>query len=533
LFVFWGNDSPAYFVKNRISSLSFKAEGVLLEKKAQSFLQILSLQQVLETIPSGLFLVDRDQRIVYWNAEAERITGFKASEVLGRHCSFLAGIPCGKSCGLFDQEVEKPIIGVSCTVKCRKGRRLTLLKNVDYLRDGEGNILGGIESFIDITRRKELEKKLRLQTRELAERVKNRTAELEEERTRLKTALDAMTDLAYIIDRDRRVVFMNRAMLETFGGRAEETCYREFQERNDPCPGCPLPQVLAGRTVREERFVEKTNRTYEAIHTPLRAADGTVQKLAVYRDITERKESEEKLRQANRELDSFVYTVSHDLRTPLTPIIGYAEFLQEEYRDRLDEKALDVLEEIQKQGSRMLALLEDLLALARVGQPAFSGQATDVAVVVQEVIEDLAEAIQETGAKVTVVSSLPPIALPSSLLSEVFANLIGNALRYAGSSGRPIEVGGRRVEEGARYFIRDHGPGIPPQERDRIFDLFCRGRRTESIPGTGLGLAIVRKICRLYGGRTWVEETPGGGSTFWVELKAGANFSPQSGSGVG
>ena len=503
-----------------------------MDKKARSFLQILSLQQVLETIPSGLFLVDRERRIVYWNEEAERITGFPADEVLGRHCSFLAGLPCGQSCGLFDPELEKPVIGVACTVKCRKGRRLTLLKNVDYLRDEDGNIIGGIESFIDITRRRELEKKLRRHTRELAEKIKTRTAELEEERTRLKTALDAMTDLAYIIDADRRVVFMNRAMVEAFGTQAEETCYREFQERQDPCPGCPLPQVLAGETVREERFVEKTNRTYEAIHTPLKAADGTVQKLAVYRDITERKETEEKLRQANRELDSFVYTVSHDLRTPLTPIIGYAEFLEEEYRDRLDERALDVLGDIQKQGSRMLALLEDLLALARVGQPVFSGQPTDVAVVVREVIEDLSETIQGAGSQVAVVSDLPLIALPPSLLSEVFANLICNAVHYAGASGRPIEVGGRRGRAGVRYFVRDHGPGIPQEERDRIFDLFCRGRRTENIPGTGLGLAIVRKICRLYGGRTWVEETPGGGSTFWVELEPGAD-SPTNGKSGG
>jgi PAS domain S-box-containing protein len=502
-----------------------------LAEKARNLLHILSLQKVLGTIPSGLFLVDRDERIVYWNAEAERITGFPAEEVVGKHCSFLEGIPCGQTCGLYDEKVEKPLIGATCTVRCRRGRRLTLLKNVDYLRDNQGNIVGGIESFIDITRREELETKLLRHARELEMRIKTRTAELEEERTRLKTALDAMTDLAYIIDGNWRVVFMNRAMLETFGAQAEETCYREFQEREKPCPDCPLAQVLAGRTVREERYVERTRRTYEIIHTPLKAADGTVQKLAVYRDITERKEAEEKLRQANRELDSFVYTVSHDLRTPLTPIIGFAEFLREEYGGCLDEKALDILGEIENQGSRMLALLEDLLALARVGQPAFAEQEIDVARVVKEVLEDLEESIREAGAEVLVIPPLSPLAISPSLLSEVFANLIGNALRYAGAPGKPIEIGGITEGKRVRYFIRDHGPGVSTRERDRIFDLFYRGLKTENIPGTGLGLAIVRKICRLYGGRTWVEETPGGGSTFWVEFEAGTK--PQDKKGPG
>jgi PAS domain S-box-containing protein len=296
----------------------------------QDFLDILSLEQMLRTIPSGLFLVDRDQRIVYWNAEAERITGYPTAEVIGRHCSFLAGIPCGRSCGLYNKAVVKPIIGVPCSIRTREGRRIILSKNVDYLRDKDGRIVGGVESFIDITRQKRLEKRLRRHALELEQAVQRRTAELEAERSRLLTVLDAMNDLAYITSADHRVEFMNRAMIEAFGAHNGNHCYVVYG-RQTACPWCPLPQVLIEETVREERFVEINGRTYEIMHTPLTDADGRVHKLSVFRDITERKEAEKRLHAANQELDAFVYTVSHDLRTPLTPIMGFAEFLKEEY----------------------------------------------------------------------------------------------------------------------------------------------------------------------------------------------------------
>jgi PAS domain S-box-containing protein len=486
----------------------------------QGFLSILSLEQVLRTIPSGLFLVDRDQRIVYWNAEAERITGYPAAEVLGQPCSILAGIPCGRRCGLYDESVVKPIIGVPCSVRTRGGSRLNLAKNVDYLLDKDGRIVGGVESFIDITRQKRLEKRLRRHALELEQAVQRRTAELEAERSRLLTVLDAMNDLAYITSADYRVEFMNRAMVEVFGTPNGNYCY-EVYGRRTACPWCPLPQVLVEETVREERFVEINGRIYEIMHTPLTDTGGQIHKLSVFRDITERKEAEKRLHSANQELDAFVYTVSHDLRTPLTPIMGFAEFLKEEYGDRLDARGIDLLEEIEKQGEKMLALLEDLLALARVGRIEAPANAVDVTAVVQQVLEDLSETINRDGIAVT-LNNLPPLKMPETLLAQLFSNLIGNALRYAGGTGARIEICGEPGDGRILYYVRDHGPGIPPEERLLIFDLFYRGSTAGKTMGTGIGLATVRKIVRLFDGRIRVEETPGGGSTFVVEFPSAA-----------
>lgn len=235
------------------------------------------------------------------------------------------------------------------------------------------------------------------------------------------------------------------------------------------------------------------------------------------RDISVQKKAEENLEAANQELDAFVYTVSHDLRTPLTPIIGFAEFLQEQYRKQLDEQGLDVLAEIEKQARRMLAFMEDLLDLARIGRIERPSAPVEAKEVVDEVLTDLGYLVISSG--LTVVNGpSAKIRASRSLLFQVFDNLIGNALRYAGPNGGPIEVGGESQGQRVRFFVRDHGPGISPEERSRIFEVFFRGSSGKCSPGTGIGLATVQKIARSYGGWAWVDETPGGGCTFWVEM---------------
>lgn len=235
------------------------------------------------------------------------------------------------------------------------------------------------------------------------------------------------------------------------------------------------------------------------------------------RDISERKREKEALIQANLELDAFAYTVSHDLRTCLTPIIGYAEFLKENCREHLDNESLGYLDVIENQGHKMLELMEDLLILAKVGHLPRPTEPVDLNEVVEGVLADMEELIVKAGV-ITERQTMPKLRIPKTLLTQIFYNLLGNAIRYAGSDGNPIETGGERRGDLVRLYVRDHGPGIPESERSRIFEVFYRGVAGRKTSGTGVGLATVQKISRLYGGRSWVEETPGGGSCFWVEL---------------
>jgi len=489
-----------------------------MAESSLNLLEILSLDQVLDTIPSGLFLVDRRQHIVYWNAEAERITGYSADHAVGRHCSFLEGIECGQGCGLYNPAIPKPIIGANCTIRTRDGRRIHLSKNVDFLMH-QGEVVGGIESFVDLTAEKNLEQQLRQEGSQLEETVKQRTAELEEERSRLSTLLEAMGDLAYITTSDYTIEYANRAIREIFGEVTGRRCYQVIYGRDTICPNCPMGQILDGQTAREERHNPINDRIYEILHTPLITKGGEVHKLSVCRDMTERKQVEEALRAANQELDSFVHTVSHDLRTPLTPIICYADFLIEEQGTRLKPQVVDILREIKTQGLKMLRFMEDLLELSRVGRIQPPSGPISTAEVVQGVLEELRETI--TAGQVEISSGpFPEVRIPATLLHQLFANLIGNALQY-GCAGKParIELGGERRGAILGFFVRDFGPGIPQEEQERIFELFFRGSSAEKTLGTGIGLATVRKIARLYQGRAWVEETPGGGATFRVELR--------------
>jgi PAS domain S-box-containing protein len=237
--------------------------------------------------------------------------------------------------------------------------------------------------------------------------------------------------------------------------------------------------------------------------------------IALVQDISLRKALEEKLLQANRELDSFVHTVSHDLRSPLTPIIGYIQFLSEQYSTELSPQIIEMLNEVLCQAERMNSMLEDLLALSTVGSvdpPQFPTKGEEVLKNIQ--LRFSSEFL--TGGANIDVTTLPDIRIPKTLYQLILDNLIGNAIRYSGNNR--VEVRGELNEGTVRLTVRDYGPGVADDEKERIFNLFYRGTTGQRISGTGIGLATVQKIAGLYKGRAWVEDAPGGGGLFIVEM---------------
>lgn len=491
--------------------------------QSNSIIDTITLQQALGTIPSGLFVVDTEMRVVYWNPAAERITGFSAEEAVGQHCSFLQGIPCGENCGLYDEKIPKPIIGGHCTVVTKSGETVNLIKNMDYLRDSDGEIIGGIESFTDVTKQHTLEASLREQTASLETRVKERTAELKKSEVRFRTVLDTMDDMAYVATADYVLTFMNRSMLEIFGNRIGESCHKVLHDKAKVCDWCPMEKVFSDRTVRDERHLGNHGRIYEIVHSPLPDEDGVKQKLAVCRDITERKKAELDLTEANRELDAFAHSISHDLRGILAPVVTYMDFLGMTYKEVFDDQILQILSEVERQSERAIALLDDLLDLAQVSHVKPSKHPTDVNMIVDEVVQELS---LEAGDKPAVeVESLPQSWLPEALVYQVFINLLKNACHYTEQDHGAIEIGSWDEKTMVTYFVRDHGPGVALQEREQIFDIFYRGKSSKGKRGTGVGLAIVRKIALRCQGTAWVEQTPGGGATFCITLPKTPAFS--------
>lgn len=354
-------------------------------------------------------------------------------------------------------------------------------------------------------------------------------AQLEASEARFRSIFNIAAAGMAVLTPDGEILDVNPALCRFLGYRAEELIGKniiEFTAPHDREATQDYYRQLAAQedhvVSTEKRYLCKDGQVrwgYVSVACVAGAGMGPVYCVGLVQDISQRKEAEEQLQQANRDLDAFAQVIAHDLRSPLTPIIGMAEFLQAHARGILDPQALSFLQGIEDSGRRMLALLEDLLTLAQVGYLPPPEMPVDPRQLLDQLLADLQLQLHSSGTVVQ-MGELPALYLPGSLVYQLFVNLVGNAVRYAGGPDSPIEIGSRCENSRVQIFVRDHGPGVAPDEQEQIFEVFYRGGNGRQHPGTGIGLATVRKIARLYAGDAWWEETPGGGSTFWVEFPA-------------
>lgn len=220
------------------------------------------------------------------------------------------------------------------------------------------------------------------------------------------------------------------------------------------------------------------------------------------------------LSETNRELERFAYMTSHDLQEPLRTITSYVSVLDKNYRDSLDPKAQKCLEFITSSATRMQALIQDLLALTKLGNSKIEFVETPLETMVDEILEDLSAMISQRNARVT-YTSLPVLECDPVQMRQLYQNLIVNALKYQKPDVTPeITLAATHGNKEWTLSIADNGIGIDKQYSDQIFDVFRRLHRKEEYSGTGVGLAICKRIVNLHGGKIWVESEPGKGSTF-------------------
>jgi signal transduction histidine kinase len=221
------------------------------------------------------------------------------------------------------------------------------------------------------------------------------------------------------------------------------------------------------------------------------------------------------LEAANRELESFSYSVSHDLRAPLRAIDGYARMLEEDYAGRLDAEGRRLIEVVRGNASKMGQLIDDLLAFSRLGRQELLKQRIDMTALAREVVQELAP-----GPRARIeLADLPAAAADRALLKQAWLNLVGNALKYSAKRPDPcIELGARREAQATVYWIRDNGVGFDMRYAEKLFGVFQRLHSSEEFPGTGVGLAIVQRVVQRHGGRVWAEGRPGEGATFYFSL---------------
>lgn len=365
------------------------------------------------------------------------------------------------------------------------------------------------------------------------------------ERDNLTKILDAMEDGVYIVDRNYEIQYVNPSLIEDFGAVEGRKCYEYFHGCKEVCSWCKYDHILAGESVRWEWHSVKNGKTYDLLGTPIRNADGSISKLEIFRDITERKRSEEELQRlmeklegTNKELERVVYVASHELRSPLLTVHGFSGQLADIYQrlKELLEKGGDletvkpeVMNLIKKEipealsfinagTMKMQIIINGLLRVSRIGTAAINVEPLDVNEMMKQVMDTMSYEIKNSGAFLK-VETMPECMGDAAQINQVFSNLLDNAVKYLhpGRKGE-IQVCGD-VEKGMSiYRVKDNGQGIAEEHQEKVFEIFHRVEPDSDVPGEGLGLSIVSRILEQHDGKIWMESEPGKGTTFFVAL---------------
>jgi PAS domain S-box-containing protein len=359
-------------------------------------------------------------------------------------------------------------------------------------------------------------------------------AELLVSEEKLGSFFDGASQSILGVSKEGRILFVNRRTEEMFGYSRAELLGQEietlvpgrfraahgehyFAEPRVPPAGAAME--LAGWRKDGTGFPIEVALSY--VSTP----EGPLA-FAMVNDISERiksadqlKHVNEELRRSYTELDQFAHLASHDLQEPLRMVTSYLQLIERRYNDRLDDDGRDFIHFAVDAAKRMRALIKDLLDFSRTGTDSANREPVDARILLDNALSNLKSAIDESGAQVT-SDCLPVVAVDPVLFTQVFQNLIANAIKFQKAPPPSVHISAQREAREWIFSVRDNGIGIEPHHHDRIFRIFERLHPTEQFSGSGIGLAITRKIVERHGGRIWVDSQSGTGSTFHFSISA-------------
>ncbi|HMJ17833.1 MAG TPA: ATP-binding protein [Gemmatimonadaceae bacterium] len=348
--------------------------------------------------------------------------------------------------------------------------------------------------------------------------------------------VDSRGDYAiFMLDPNGIVASWNKGAEQIKGYSRDEIVGRHFSvfyPAEDRARGKPERELLIaardGRMEEEGKRVRNDGSEYWAnvvISAVRDRADALVGFVKVTRDLTERRKEQARaladaqaLQAVNAELESFTYSVSHDLRAPIRQIEGFAKILEEHLGETLDPQVEHYLHRIQEGSQQMGRLVDDLLHLAQLGRQHAKPRITPLDGLVDEVLTSLRAEILERGITCR-VGALPSLECDPGLMKIVFTNLLSNAVKYTRRSEHPLIEVGQIVTDGIPViYVRDNGVGFDMKYVDKLFGVFQRLHRTEDFEGAGVGLAIVSRIIRKHRGTIWAEARPDKGATFFFTI---------------
>ncbi|HWB76468.1 MAG TPA: PAS domain S-box protein [Nannocystaceae bacterium] len=494
-----GNPEGLAISTKDVSHLKYLREAGALEARFRG---------LLDAAPDAMLLVNRDGRIVMMNREAERLFGYSREQLIGQLIEvlvpnrFRATHP-GRRREYDDDPRTRPMgANLDLSARRRDGSEFPAEISLSRVQLAEGTFT--TVAIRDVGMRRRVEAKFR-------------------------GLLEAAPDAIVIVDTSGNIVLVNAQAERMFGYERAELVgasvdilvpMRHRERHGGHRVGYVAnPRARAMGSDLDLHAVRKDGTTFpvEISLSPLETEDGTLISSAI-RDVTLRKETEHALKLAYKELESFSYSIAHDLRAPLRGMNGFAQVLLEDYADRLDDEGRDCLREIHDNALRMGALIDALLSLSRLSRSELRCEPVDLAAYARAALGRLASV--EPGRKVELAAppELPAWADPA-LARTLVENLVGNAWKF--SARRPdarIEIGAAATDGRPAFFVRDNGVGFDMAHASKLFAPFQRLHRESDFAGTGIGLATAQRIVQRHGGRIWAEGRPDAGAAFFFTL---------------
>ena len=512
---------------SRVAALNMMEEAEKARSRAEQ--AETKYQQLYDTAPDMFVSVDPNTtQIIRCNQTLADNLGYTKEEVLGHSLFEMYHPDCmaevGQAFAAFVNTGE--VHNAELQLRRKDGSKIDVILNVSAVRDEQGEILYSSSIWRDITERKQAEENLRASE------------------AKLRAILDNAPAVIYLLDEQDRFAFVNRRWEMLFDKTNEDVAGKSMfeifpKEIAEPFSQANQKVFETGVPVEVEEVAPQDDglHTYISHKFPLPNLSDTPSILCgISTDITARKRAEEEvhrlneeleqrviertaqLEAANKELEAFSYSVSHDLRAPLRAIDGFSRILAQRHLGDLDPKAQHYLQRVRRNTRHMGNLIDDLLQFSRLSRQSLRVKPVKPERLVRQVLEELSDIQEERQIEID-IGSLPDCQADPVLLKQVYVNLLSNAVKFTQRCAvAQIRIGAQNDAARPTYFVADNGVGFDMQYAHKLFGVFQRLHRAEDYEGTGVGLALVQRIIHRHGGEIWAEAAPEEGATFFFTL---------------
>src|SRR4030066_569381 len=504
-----------------------KAEKILREKEEREHL-------ILRSLPMAFYNVQfvNNASQLWVSEQIDRISGFPSNAFIEDQSFWTSKIHPDErelASQKYQTIYESGSVAIEYRWQCVDGMYRWFYDQAVLIRDEQGNPKEIIGTWRDVSERKRAEKELK-QTLSL-----------------VKATLESTADGILVVDKEGKIESFNQRFLDMWRIPDSIIEYRDSdkvinfvikQLRDTEEFLFKLQQVYAQPNEENYDILEfKDKRVFERYSKPQKIGEAIVGRVWSFRDITERKQAEEEifklneeleqrvfertaqLEISNKELESFSYSVSHDLRAPLRAIDGFSRILLEDYGDKYDAEGKRLINIIRSNTQKMGELIDDLLALSRLGRKEITVSNVDMDKLVRGLFNELGLDTDKREVEFK-IKPLPDSCGDMGMIRQVFANLLLNAVKFTKTRETPvIEIGGYNEDSKNIYYVKDNGVGFDMRYKDKLFGVFQRLHNEEKFEGSGIGLAIVQRIINRHGGQIWAEGRVNEGATFYFALR--------------